>query len=201
MDITWYGNTCFVCKDKAVSVVINPDETSGKLKGEIVLSSLKEKTSAVEGAVQVCDWPGEYEIKDIPITAFQAWKSSKKNEEEKGKKSDSTLIFRFDMGGFKVAHLGELGHTLTSDMVKEIGDVDILMMAVGDGANLDNKKAMEILEAIDPRVLIIMDNGQQKELLKELGADQSQESDKFTVKTRSELPEDKRTYAILKKSS
>ena len=200
MDITWHGNTCFVCKDKGVTVVVNPDIHTGNLKGEIVLSSLKEKTAEVEGSPQVCDWPGEYEIKDIAIIAFQAWKESKKSEEKEGKKSDSTLIFRFDMSGFKICHLGELGHTLTSDMVKEIGDVDILMMTAGEGTPLDNKKAMEILEAIDPRALVIVDNGGQKDLLKELGAEQTEESEKFSLKTRSELPEDRRMYVILKKS-
>jgi len=199
MDITWNGNTCFVCKDKGVTVVLNPDEQVGKLKGDIVLSSLKEQTAEVEGA-KVCDWPGEYEIKDVAITGFQAWKNSKKNEEKEGKKSESTLIFRFDMGGFKICHLGELGHALTSDMVKEIGDVDILMMSAGGGTNLDYKKAMGILEAIDPRVLLIMDNGHQKELLKELGAEQTEELEKYTVKAKSELPEDKRLYIVLKKS-
>lgn len=200
MDITWHGNTCFVCKDKEATIVINPDEKTGKLKGEIVLSSLKEKTVPVEGTVQVCDWPGEYELRDIAINVFQAWKSSKKNEEKEGKKSDSTLIFRFDAGGIKICHLGELGHALTSDMVKEIGDIDVLMMAAGEGTNLDSKKAMEILEAIDPRALVIMDNGGQKDLLKELGAEQTEELEKFSFKSKSELPEDKRMYIVLKKS-
>ncbi|MFA7685360.1 MAG: MBL fold metallo-hydrolase [Candidatus Gracilibacteria bacterium] len=201
MDITWHGNTCFVCKDKGATVVVNPDSESGKLKGEIVLSSLKEKTAEVEGMTQICDWPGEYEIKDIAISAFPAWKSSKKNEEKEGKKSEATLVFRFDMDGIKMCHLGELGHALTSDMVKEIGDIDVLIMSAGEGTNLDSKKAIEILEAIDPRALIITDNGGQKDLLKELGAEPTEEIDKFSFKTKSELPDNKRTYVILKKSS
>jgi len=200
MDITWHGNTCFVCKDKGVTIVINPDNGAGKLKGEIVLSSLKEKTAEVEGASQVCDWPGEYEIKDVAISAFQAWKSSKKNEEQEGKKSESTLIFRFDVEGIRMCHLGELGHALTSDMVKEIGDIDVLIMNAGAGTNLDGKKAMEILESIDPRALILVDNGAQKDLLKELGAEPIEEIEKFSFKSKSELQEEKRTYVVLKKS-
>lgn len=200
MDITWHGNTCVVCKDKNVTVVINPDKKAEKLKGDIVLSSLKEETAEVEGSTEVCDWAGEYELRDIPIVNFQAWKQSRKNEEKDGKKAESTLIFRFDMGDIRICHLGELGHTLTSDMVKEIGDVDVLMMAAGEGTNLDNKKAVEILEAIDPRVLIPLGSGKYADLLKELGADQVQELDKFSVKSRAELPEDKRLYVVLKQA-
>jgi L-ascorbate metabolism protein UlaG (beta-lactamase superfamily) len=200
MDITWHGNTCYICREKGVAVVLNPDEKAGKLKGDIVLSSLGEKTVQVEGATQVFDWPGEYEMRDIPIIGFQAWKQSRKNEEEKGAKAEATILFRFEIGGIKVCHLGELGHTLTSDMVKELGDVDILMMAAGEGENLDNKKAMEILEAIDPRVLILMGNGNHSALLKELGADQVQELEKFSVKSKAELPDDKRIYVVLKQS-
>lgn len=200
MDITWHGNTCFVCKDKGATVVVNPDSETGKLKGEIVLSSLKEKTAEVEGMTQVCDWAGEYEIKDIAISAFQAWKSSKKSEEEEGKKSDSTLVFRFDIEGVRMCHLGELGHALTSDMVKEIGDIDVLLMTAGTGSNLDNKKALEILEAIDPRALVITDNGAQKDLLKELGSEPIEAIEKFSFKSKSELPDERRTYIVLKKS-
>ncbi|MDD3861743.1 MAG: MBL fold metallo-hydrolase [Candidatus Gracilibacteria bacterium] len=201
MDITWQGNTCFVCKGKDSTVVINPDLQAGKVRGQIVLSSLKkEDTVDVEYMTQLCDWPGEYEVGGVPIVAFQAWKTSKKSEEEGGKKADSTLIFRFDLDGIKICHLGELGHSLTSDMVKEIGDTDILMMNAGKGTNLESKKAVEILEAIDPRMLIIGTGEGKKELMKELGADQVEEMESFSFKSRNDLPESKRGYIVLSKT-
>jgi L-ascorbate metabolism protein UlaG (beta-lactamase superfamily) len=200
MKITWHGNTCFTLKDKDAELVINPDKEAGKLKGDVVLSSLKNgELSEVEGARKVFTWPGEYEIKNITIIGFQAWTKSRSKEEEEGKAGEDTVIFYFEIGGIKVCHLGELGHILTGEMVKQIGNVDVLMMNIGGKSNLDSKKASEIIESIDPRVLIPMGDSDFKVALKNLGADNIEELEEFTVKSTSELPEEKRLYIILKK--
>ena len=115
------------------------------------------------------DRPGEYESRSIPINGFSALTKSKAKESKD--KVDETIIFCFQVSGIKFCHLGELGHTLTSDMVNEIGDVDILMIKVGEGTNLDTKKAMEIIEAIQPRVIIPMGTENPAEALKEVGSD------------------------------
>lgn len=198
MEIKWHGNTCFTLKDKGIELVINPDKEAGKLKGDMVLSSIKD-VAEVDGAEKVVDWAGEYEIKGVAISAFQAWTKSKAKEEEEGATGDETIIFYFDIGGIKYCHLGAVGHVLTSDMVKEIGDVDILMIDMGEKSNLDGKKAMEIIEAIEPRILIPMGDGNIGEKLKDLGIEKPSTQEEYSIKTRSELPEDKRLTIILKK--
>lgn len=190
MEITWHDNTCFVVRDKSRSLVINPHKKAGDLKGDVVLSSLPEEPAAVSGADKIFDWPGEYEVKDIPITAFQA----------KADKADSTLIFCFQVGNIKFCHLGELGHTLTSDMVTEIGDVDVLMIKIGEGANLDSKKAMEIIEAIEPRAVIPMGQNLSAATLKNLGADKIETQDKFVISQASDLPVDQMQYIVLNRA-
>ena len=175
MDITWHGSTCFKLKSKGVTLIINPDKDAGKLKGEVVLSSLKEGPAEVAESMKIIDWPGEYEIKEIPIVGFPAWTKSKSKEEqdeEEGKgKGDKTIIFYFEINKIKVCHLGDLGHTLTSETVKEIGDVDILMINLGKDSNLNSKKTMEIVESIDPRMILPMGTESPEERLKELGSD------------------------------
>lgn len=199
MEITWHGNTCFTCKAKSgVSVLINPYKGTN-LKGDVILASDPE-TVPVEGAKKVFDWPGEYEINDIPIVGFQAWTQSRTKEEETGE-SGKTIIFCFQIDGIKLCHLGELGHILTADMVKEIGDVDVLMIKIGKNTNLDLKKAVEVIEAIEPRVMIPMgENNANDSLMKELGADKVEVQDKFTLKAASELPEDHMKCVILNKA-
>jgi len=210
MDITWHGNTCFTIKNENTRLVIDPDKEAGKRKGEVVLSSLGENTEAVEGSEKVFDWPGEYEIKNIPILAFQAWTESKpkkelKEDAEEGEEievkqnGEKTIIFYFKIGKIKICHLGNLGHTLTSEVMKQLENVDILMINAGEGSNLGIKKAMEIVESIDPRVLIPMGSGAHADFLKELGAENIEAQEKFTVKKRSELPDDSRQYIVLQK--
>lgn len=199
MEITWHDNTCFTVRDKNRSLVINPHKKAGDLKGDFILSSLPEEPAAVSGADKVFDWPGEYEVKEIPITAFQAWTKAK-SKEEKAAKADPTLIFCFQVGDIKFCHLGELGHTLTSDMVTEIGDVDILMIKIGEDANLDSKKAMEIIEAIEPRAVIPMGQNLSAAILKSLGADKIETQDKFVVNQASDLPVDQMQYIVLNRA-
>ena len=89
----------------------------------LVLSSIGENISEVEGMEKLFDWPGEYESNSIPVNGFAAWTKSK--TEESKEKAEETIIFCFQVSGIKFCHLGELGHKLTSDMINEIGDVDV----------------------------------------------------------------------------
>ncbi|MFH1533708.1 MAG: MBL fold metallo-hydrolase [Nitrospirota bacterium] len=196
MEIKWHGNTCFTLKEKGTTLLINPDKQSG-VTGNVVLSSLEE-TAEVKDADTVVDWAGEYEIQGIAIEGFRAWTKSKSKEEEEGA-GDETIIYYFDMGGIKVCHLGAVGHVLTSDVVKEIGDVDILMIDLGEKSNLDGKKPMEIIEAIEPRVVIPMGEGNLSAKMKDLGLENPSPEESYIIKSRSELPEDKRLTVLLKK--
>lgn len=194
MDIIWHGKTAFTVKGKKTTVVVNPEKDS-KLKGDVVLTSLDDQTGEVKDASKVIDWPGEYEVKGVPIVGFQAWTDTKGSG-----KAEETIIYFFKIGSVKFCHLGELGHVLTSELVNKIGDIDILMIKAGKEANLDAKKAIEVIEAIDPRAVIPMGDTSKDGFLKELGASENKAEDKFSLKKASELPNDKRITILLKSS-
>jgi len=193
MEITWHKDTCFTIKGKKVSVVTDPIKDASTLKGEIVLTGIADPAE-VTNCVKVFDWPGEYEIQDVPISAFQAWTGSKSDEEFSG---DETLIFCFSVDDIRFCHLGNLGHSLTSEMVNEIGDVDVLMIKIGEGSNLSKKKALDIIEAIDPRLVIPMGGNGLVGALNEMGIEGAEQVDKLYIKKESDLPVDKMRYVVL----
>ncbi len=195
MEITWHKDTCFTVRTKGKSVVLNPNKNAGKLKGEMIITSLAENAE-VEGAERTFDWPGEYEMKNIPITGLKAW--TKKSKEGEGGEGETTTIFCFQINKVKFCHLGELGHPLTSEMVDKIGDVDILMIKTGEGANLDQKAAMEVIEAIEPRVVIPMGDDKVGETLKDIGADKIEAVESFELKTAKDLPDEQMKCIVLK---
>jgi len=197
MDIKWHGNTCFTIKGKDAKIVINPGKDNGKLKGDIVLSSLKE-TAKVDGAARILDWPGEYELKDVAITAFQGHTKAPEKEGESGS-GDETLIFFVLVDGVRVCHLGDLGHVPSSELINKLGDIHILIINAGSSSNLDKKQALEILEEIDPKAVIAMGEDVSADVLKNLGADKVEAQDKLSIKTHRDLPDDKRLYTVLKK--
>lgn len=191
MEITWNKDTCFSIKGKKATVVVNPNQ---KLKADIVLQSIPD-IQDVDGEAKLFDWPGEYEMKDVPITAFQAWTKPKKDDETP--EGEETVIFRFDVDDVSICHLGELGHKLTSEMVDRIGDIDVLMIKVGEGSNLEKKQALDVIESIEPRVVIPMGGAGLVSVLSEWGIEGAQKEDTLTIKSRSELPNDQLKYVVL----
>jgi L-ascorbate metabolism protein UlaG (beta-lactamase superfamily) len=187
-------------KDKRATIVINPDKEAGELKGDVVLTALGKDTAPVKDAYETLDWPGEYEVKGVAMMGIPAWTKSKSKEDEEGKKGEETLMFFVDMGGVKICHMGAIGHTLSSEAVKMIGDVDILILDPTKDGNLGTKKAMEILESIDPKALIPMGKGDFKEFLKEAGAENIEAKESYEIDSLSQLPPDKREYIILRKA-
>ncbi len=195
MEIKWNGKTTFTIKGKNTNVLINPEKDMGKFKGEVVLSSLLSNLADVEGAKKVFDWPGEYEVNSVPIIGFQAWDASKTDEDGDNKPS-ATIIFYFEIDGIKFCHMGELGHKLTKDIIKELGDVDVLMIKAGEKTNLTIKKAQEIIESIDPRALIPMGE-ETADFLKDLDIEKQESQESLILKTASDLPDNERLLVKL----
>jgi L-ascorbate metabolism protein UlaG (beta-lactamase superfamily) len=71
------------------------------------------------------------------------------------KRGDSTIII-LDDGDLRLAHLGDLGHVLDDATVQKIGPVDILLVPVGGFYTIDHKQAAEVVEALDPRIVVPM---------------------------------------------
>lgn len=65
-------------------------------------------------------------------------------------------IFIFEIGSLCVAHLGHLHHTLTQQQLNEIGKIDVVMVPVDGGATLDVEGMIEVITALNPKLIIPM---------------------------------------------
>lgn len=212
MEIIWHGRSCFTIKGKSIAVITDPYEETGfskpKLKGNIIISNLKAsdvKLIPVEGDTKIFDFAGEYERLGVAMRGIQAWNMSKKKEEEEKMESKKVTVFVMEIDGIKICHLGNIGHTLTSELIESIGSVDILLIPVGGKYTIDAKKAHEIIEEIEPRVVIPMHykvDGEKLDIasvdtfLKEIGA-KVQPVEKFSVENKGKLPQDREEYVVL----
>lgn len=211
MDITWHGHSCFTIKGKKATVVTDPYADTGfkfeKLKGDIILVSDMEGGKLVDVAGEapiMLNLPGEFEVKEVSIQGIQAWTKPKSKEEE-GEKAKKTVIYIFVVDDLKICHLGSIGHTIPDEMIEKIGDIDILLVPTGGKDCVDAKKAHEIIEDIEPRIVIPMNymaEGEKMEydaienLLKLSGAN-PERKDIFSIAGKSALPQDKTEYVIL----
>jgi len=161
MDITYLGHSSFKIKTKNASVITDPFDPQmvglkySGVEGEIVTISHHHKdhdaVDKVSGVKKIVEGPGEYEIAGVSIIGYPSFHDAK-NGEERGKNT----IYVYEAEGLRLAHLGDLGHILSEDMVNELGDIDVLMIPVGGSYTIGPKEASEIVSKIEPYFVIPM---------------------------------------------
>ncbi|NLP13497.1 MAG: MBL fold metallo-hydrolase [Clostridium sp.] len=161
MRIKWLGHACFLLtSEKGIRIVTDPfDETVGyrveKTEADIVTTSHDHydhnNIGMIEGDAKHIQGSGRVKIKDIEIMGVQTC-----HDECGGKKRGKNHVFNFRIDGIKVCHLGDLGHVLTHEQVKEIGDVDVLLIPVGGIYTIDYKGAYEVVNLLKPSIIIPM---------------------------------------------
>lgn len=87
----------------------------------------------------------------VKITAIQA-SHDKSDGAERGK----TLLFLIEAEGLRVAHMGDIGCSLTDEQIKVLENIDILMVPVGGFFTVDEKEAMFIANQCNAKVIIPM---------------------------------------------
>ena len=187
MEIIWHGQNCFTFKGTSATVVTDPYSGIGTLKADMVTVSQDDPKfnalTKIEGAPRIFDWPGEYEASGVLVMAIDCG----------GKR-----IFHIEMEGIRFLHLGTLNTQLTESMIEQLGEVDVLLIPVGGGDALDAKGAHEVIEQIEPRIVIPMgyQSGGVEPFLKEIGA-HMEPQDKFVIKGRGSLPEETTQFVVL----
>lgn len=78
------------------------------------------------------------------------------HDDAQGGQRGKNAIFVFEIDGMNIAHLGDLGHKLSDDQVKAIGNVDVVMIPVGGFYTIDGKNAAQVVAQLNPKVVIPM---------------------------------------------
>lgn len=166
MIISWLGHSCFRLQEKIdgkdVTVIIDPfkPEYTGlklpsNLTADIVAVTHQHEdhnfSQAVEGKPFIIDMAGEYEISGVAIDGVDSH-----HDEKHGSERGGNIIYRIEMGGLVVTHLGDLGTLLEEKQLERLAGTDILLVPVGGQFTLDAKKAVEVINQIDPKMVIPM---------------------------------------------
>ena len=160
MEITYLGHSAFKIKTKTATVVTDPYGSSIGLKfpkteAEIVTISHDHNdhnsSEGVTGVKKIVSGPGEYEIMGVSIIGISSY-----HDNEKGKDRGKNTIYVIEADGLRIAHLGDLGHELSSDLIDQMGAIDILMIPVGGEYSLGSKAASVVSSEVDPYFIFPM---------------------------------------------
>ena len=202
MEITWLGHSCFRIRGREAAIVTDPcppssGYTIGKPTANIVTISHRHENhsyvKAVAGGPVVIERPGEYEIHGAFVTGVGTY-----HDDSKGADRGPNVTFVLEMEDVRVCHLGDLGHTPTPDQVEEMSGVGVLLVPVGGNATIDGAAAAEVVNIIEPALVIPMhyrtevtkdDLSPVDRFLKEMGAKDLEPQPKLTV-SRSSLPQE-----------
>lgn len=211
MVITWYGQSCFKIQSGETVVFTDPFNkeiglTPPRSQADMVTISHNHydhnNCEALSENALVIDGPGEYEIKGVEVKGVFSF-----HDDKEGKERGGNTIYVIEIEGIKIAHLGDLGQSkLAAEQVEKIDGVDILMIPVGGGDTIDGETAVEIINQIEPRIVIPMHYkiaGLNAKLdgvdvfLKEMGVAKKDAVDKLTLKKK-DLPEEETQVVVMR---
>ena len=211
MQITWLGQACFKMQGKDVTIVTDPYDNKytglklPRLNADIVSVSHDHQdhnnVKAIHGDPFIVNNPGEYETKNVFIWGIPSW-----HDNQEGAERGDNTIFVFQFEDIKIAHLGDLGDSLTDIQLEKLEGIDILMIPVGGIYTIDAKQATELVNQVEPRIVIPMHYkipGLKFKLdpvdkfCNEMGIKKNITEDKLKI-TKKDLPVDEVQITILK---
>lgn len=168
--LTWYGQSCFLLETATGTRVVMDPIPGGlgyplptDLKADVVTVSHEHgdhnNLALVQGKPKIlrgltADKKGwvkiDEKVKDVAIRSVGVY-----HDEEKGQKRGLNTVFLFEVGGVRIAHLGDLGHLLTDQQLSAIGSVDVVMIPVGGFFTIDAAQATRVLDQLRPRLIVI----------------------------------------------
>ncbi|MCA9995607.1 MAG: MBL fold metallo-hydrolase [Anaerolineales bacterium] len=208
MELTWYGLSCFRITERKYATIVT-DPYNGKLglpelqlKANVVTISHDAPghnyATAVNGATQVLQGPGEYEIGNVFVTGIATATDDA---------SERNVLYLFDFDGLTVAHLGDMKKVPSQTQIEALEQVNVLLVPVGGGNSLNAAQAAELVSMLEPNIVIPMHYqmpGLMLELdhvdrfLKEMGVTDPKEESTLRISAQN-LPEETETLILTPK--
>lgn len=159
--VIWHGHACFELQGKGVTIVTDPFKGIGipepKATADIVLCSHGHQDHnnvrpvlGKEGQV-LESFVGSKKVKGVPIKGVAAF-----HDEATGSKRGKNSIYTFNLDEVQFCHLGDLGHELSPETLKEIGKIDVLFVPVGGYYTIEPETATKVCQELKPKIIIPM---------------------------------------------
>jgi L-ascorbate metabolism protein UlaG (beta-lactamase superfamily) len=168
--LTWFGQSCFLLETAAGTRILMDPFAKGfgypqpaGLKVDLVTVSHEhpdhDNIAMAAGKPRVLrgltpDKKGwtriDEKFRDVAIRSIGVY-----HDDRRGAVRGLDTVFVFEVGGLRIAHLGDIGHPLTDDQLEAIGLVDVLLVPVGGTTTLDAYQATRAIDQLHPRLMVV----------------------------------------------
>lgn len=154
MKITWIGHSCFKVEKNGYTIVIDPYK-DGSVPGlfpvnesadQVICTHEHDDHSGRENVVLTENQECPFTIREIQSFHDQAG----------GSKRGLSNIIILDDGENRIAHLGDLGCSLSEEQKEQLNNLDALLIPVGGFYTIDARQAAEIAGELNPKIIIPM---------------------------------------------
>jgi L-ascorbate metabolism protein UlaG (beta-lactamase superfamily) len=177
--ISWHGQSFFSVKSAAGTVfVFDPHALPeyGRLEGVVphlimishshndhnrveIFENIKEKgdkaPKIIQGLMPGADGRETWNIVDENFKDLHVQSVGAYHDDVKGMKHGLTALFIVEVDGWRICHLGDLGHDLTPKLLKAIGPVDVVMIPCGGIYGLNGNEARRVVDRLRPTQYIL----------------------------------------------
>ena len=166
MRLTYFGHSSFLFQAADGTKLIFDPYRHGSYDGAVKYGPIEETADAViaththddhgatdtiPGSPRVCVHPVAETVGAVRITGVDT-----AHDEAGGEKRGKNTMVVCDDGDIRLAHLGDLGHTLDAATIEAVGPVDVLLIPVGGFFTIDHDEAATVVESLDPRIVVPM---------------------------------------------
>jgi L-ascorbate metabolism protein UlaG (beta-lactamase superfamily) len=166
MNVRYLGHAAFeLVSENGTRLVFDPYESGayggalkyGPIGGEFDIAVVSHDHAdhcdegVTKGAGNVVDCPGTFDVAGVRVTAEPTY-----HDESKGSERGANLVSVVELDGMRIAHLGDLGHSLSEEELKTVKGVDVLFIPVGGHFTIDAETAAKMVASIGPKVVIPM---------------------------------------------
>lgn len=153
MKITWLGHSCFKIESNGDSIIIDP-YADGKVDGlkplrnraDLVLCSHEHKDHNAREVITLTSKSCSFSISSLDTY----------HDDQKGSLRGKNRIHIVNDGTYSVAHLGDLGCSLSEAEISVLKNVDVLLIPVGGHYTIDAIQAKTIVDQVLPKITIPM---------------------------------------------
>ncbi|MDJ0993367.1 MAG: MBL fold metallo-hydrolase [Dinoroseobacter sp.] len=171
MQITWLGHAAFKLTDNSgVSVITDPYTPEGvgyppiRETADLVIISSDDDSAhcradlisgepVVVNALTVAQSGGRDEAAGVQVKAIEAAEWDHHPEHEVPGQNG---MYRFELDGLKIAHMGDVGNPLSDAQIAFFEDVDILLALAGGYLTIELPDLMRMIHRVRPKLVIPM---------------------------------------------